>query len=441
MTDILTGDQQKAVDLFTNFMLDPNQKEMIISGGGGVGKTFLIKHLGELANTKIKELSSVLGLKSKYYGVIYTATTNKAVTVLQESLGVVADTVHSFLGLKVNNDFRTGQTYLKRTGNWSTHSHLLVFIDECSMVDQELYNYIHESCDGTCKIVYVGDKNQLVPVKSGLSPIFRSNIPIAEINQVVRFSGSKELLSLSEQLRETVETGKFYPIQLHPGVIDLLNADEMENTINSVFNNPDNKSRIIAYTNDRVITYNNYIRHDIRHYKLPYEKDEKVIVNSPYIPQGGKTTLFHTEDELTITKLNPVETNCVVFSGKNDVLSVKSYVAQVVPTSKPSEKITVFLPSDITDIRNKIKFYGKCKAWNHYFTLKDSVLDVRPRDACTIHKIQGTTLDSVFIDLTDISTCRNPDTVARLLYVACTRPKTRIYFYGKLAPKYGGVVK
>lgn len=34
MTEILTKDQQKAADLFVNFILDPNQKEMILSGGG-----------------------------------------------------------------------------------------------------------------------------------------------------------------------------------------------------------------------------------------------------------------------------------------------------------------------------------------------------------------------------------------------------------------------
>lgn len=440
MTETLTRDQQKAADLFVNFILDPNQKEMILTGGGGTGKTFLIKYLADLLNTKVKDTCTLLGLERKYYLVMFTATTNKAATVLREKLGR-GDTIHSVLGLKVQNDFRTGTTYLARTGAWSTHSYCLVFIDECSMIDQELYNYIHEALDNTCKIVYVGDKNQLVPVKSGLSPVFKNNLPMAELNEVVRFSGSKELLTLAEQLKDTVETGKFYPIQLKPGVIDLLNADDMENTISTIFSNPNNNSRIIAYTNDRVITYNQFIRHDIRHYKLPYEQNEKVIVNSPYIPEGKKLALYHTEDELTITKINPVETNFVVRAQIDNVISIKGYLATVYCSDQINGQKSLFLPSDIVDVRNKIKFYGKCKAWNHYFTLKDRVIDVRPRDACTIHKIQGTTLDSVFIDLNDLSTCRNPDTVARLLYVACTRPKTRIYFYGNLSKKYGGIVK
>ena len=440
MTVTLTRDQQKAADLFVDFILDPNQKEMILTGSGGCGKTFLIKYLAGLVDTKIKDTCAVLGLPRKYYYIEYTATTNKAATVLREKLGK-GDTIHSVLGLKVQNDFRTGTTYLARTAAWDTHKYCLVFIDECSMIDQELYSYINEAYDNTCKIVYVGDKNQLVPVKSGLSPVFKNNLPIAELNEVVRFSGSKELLTLAEQLKDTVETGKFYPIQLKPGVIDLLNADEMENTISTIFSNPNNNSRIVAYTNDRVITYNQFIRHDIRHYKLPYEQNEKVIVNSPYIPEGKKLALYHTEDELTITKLNPVETNFVVKAQIDNIISIKGYLATVYCSDQINGQKSLFLPSDIVDVRNKIKFYGKCKAWNHYFTLKDRVIDVRPRDACTIHKIQGTTLDSVFIDLSDLSTCRNPDTVARLLYVACTRPKTRIYFYGNLSKKYGGIVK
>ena len=159
MIETLTKDQQKAADLFVNFILDPNQKEMILTGGGGTGKTFLIKYLADLLNTKVKDTCTLLGLERKYYHVMFTATTNKAATILREKLSR-GDTIHSILGLKVQNDFRTGTTYLARTGAWSIHSYCLVFIDECSMIDQELYNYIHEALDNTCKIVYVGDKSE-----------------------------------------------------------------------------------------------------------------------------------------------------------------------------------------------------------------------------------------------------------------------------------------
>ena len=50
-------------------------------------------------------------------------------------------------------------------------------------------------------------------------------------------------------------------------------------------------------------------------------------------------------------------------------------------------------------------------------------------------------LSDVFIDLGDISTCHNPNQAARMLYVAVSRARHGIYFYGELASKYGGLVK
>lgn len=75
-----------------------------------------------------------------------------------------------------------------------------------------------------------------------------------------------------------------------------------------------------------------------------------------------------------------------------------------------------------------------------YYSLKEQFPDLRPRDAATIHKAQGSTYNQVFIDLSDLSTCRNPDMAARLLYVAFSRAKERVVLYGKLAPKYGGLI-
>ena len=66
-------------------------------------------------------------------------------------------------------------------------------------------------------------------------------------------------------------------------------------------------------------------------------------------------------------------------------------------------------------------------------------MDLRPEDASTVHKSQGSTFDTVFIDLSDLSTCRQPDMAARLLYVAFTRARNRVVLYGKLKDKFGGV--
>jgi ATP-dependent exoDNAse (exonuclease V) alpha subunit len=86
-----------------------------------------------------------------------------------------------------------------------------------------------------------------------------------------------------------------------------------------------------------------------------------------------------------------------------------------------------------------LKYYRRKKEWHKYFSLKNTIPDLRQRDAATVHKSQGSTYDTVFVDLTNISTCHNPIAAARMLYVAFTRARSRICLYGNLASKYGGL--
>ena len=76
--------------------------------------------------------------------------------------------------------------------------------------------------------------------------------------------------------------------------------------------------------------------------------------------------------------------------------------------------------------------------WSTYFSLKNKYPDLRDRDASTIHKAQGSTHDTVYVDLDDLCTCTNPLTAARLFYVAVSRARKRVVFYGNLSKKYGG---
>jgi hypothetical protein len=87
------------------------------------------------------------------------------------------------------------------------------------------------------------------------------------------------------------------------------------------------------------------------------------------------------------------------------------------------------------------KVAKKGGGWGRFFDLKNKYPDLRQRDAATVHKSQGSTYDSVYIDLGNISTCNIANQVARMLYVAFSRPRTRVYLYGDLAEKYGGLTR
>lgn len=52
--------------------------------------------------------------------------------------------------------------------------------------------------------------------------------------------------------------------------------------------------------------------------------------------------------------------------------------------------------------------------------------------ASTVNKSQGSTYDTVYIDLNDIGKCRDKDQVRRMLYVAVSRARHKVVFTGDI---------
>lgn len=414
----LTLDQENARAAFAGFMLS-DDKEMVISGPAGVGKSTLLKHL--VLDRPQDELAAVMnrGIPMQW---AFTATTNKAAEVLQGSMGLESSTVHSKLGIRVFNDMATGKTKLQR-GRDATmlYDHVLV-VDECSMVDTPLRKMINESTYN-CKILYVGDHCQMAPVMEPISPVFADNEPV-ELKQIVRSQHTPEITHLSNQLRQIVETGEFTKIEEVPGIIDFLSPEQAEIEVTNAFvnNNPD--ARILAYTNQKVIRLNDYIR---GLNKLPdyFIEGEKVVSCSAARVIGTKTML-RIEQELTIMEVGGIEEFRI---DRHNALAVRRMVTNVG---------VVMVPVDPFQHAHLIKHYGKLKDWPAYFALKEEIADLRPRSACTVYKAQGSTYETVFVDLTDIGDCRNPSQAARMLYVACTRPTHQIKFIGNLPARFRG---
>jgi hypothetical protein len=425
---VLNQGQEAAADGFFQFLFS-EQKEMIISGPGGVGKTFLMGYLIDHIMPRYFQMCKLMGIKPEYDSIVMTATTNKAANVLSHSTGRPTDTIHSFLGIKPKEDYTTGRTRLVQTKNWKVHERLIIFVDECSMVDSLLYKLIHEGTQD-CKIVFVGDHCQLAPVTETLSPIYRENLPFFELTEPMRNAGQPALIHACDQLRETVKTGIFHPIQVVPGVIDWVNDDEMASLIKQSFHTQTLDARILAYTNSRVVDYNEYIR-GIRNLPPEYGAGE-FLVNNHAIPLGRN--MLAVEEEIEILAAVPGTRKITL--PDNGELEVRDYQIR----TRLGRYETVSLPVDRNHHSALLKYYQKQKNWPIYYQLKEQYPDLRPRDAATVHKAQGSTYDTVFIDLSNISTCNLSDVVARLLYVGFTRAKSRVVLYGDLAEKYGGVV-
>lgn len=73
--------------------------------------------------------------------------------------------------------------------------------------------------------------------------------------------------------------------------------------------------------------------------------------------------------------------------------------------------------------RKEKDYKKRKKMWENFFALKEFFADVKYTFASTIHKLQGSTYDTVYIDLFSLSanTYIDRDQLYRLVYVAMTR--------------------
>lgn len=426
-TSSLNQGQRAATDAFFEFLFSED-KEFIISGAAGVGKTHTMTYIIDQTMPRYLETCKLMGLEPEYDSVVMTATTNKAAEVLAASTKRPTSTIHSFLALRIVEDFSNGTTKLIPTSNWKIHERKIIFIDECSMIDTELWKAI-QAGTMNCKVVYVGDHSQLAPVQETLSPIYRHNLPFYELTQPMRNKNQPELVQLCQQMRKTVQTGVFKPIFLAPGVIDHLDDDQMQSVMDQVFHEQTQDARILAYTNKRVMAYNDHIR-GIRSLGEHFQQGELLINASPL--KLIKKSLS-VEAGLTVLQNRGASTAVI----DQDVSLEIDSLDLISDSGETFYKVPV--PTDYVHFEALVKYYKQRKNWDRYFHLKNQYADLRPRDAATVHKSQGSTYEAVFIDLTNISTCNIADQVARMLYVAISRARSRIFFYGNLAQKYGGL--
>lgn len=427
-TKPLNADQQAAADGFFEFLFKPDQPELNISGPGGVGKTFLMSHMIDEIMPRYHASCKLLDMPAVYTDVSMTATTNKASEVLAIATQRPTSTIHSLMGLKVQDDYRTGKSKLTPTGAVGIHQNRIIFIDECSMIDRQLLKFIDEGTFNS-KIVYVGDHCQLNPVMESVSPVYNRNIPFYELKEQMR-TNNPDLMAANAQLRETVETGVFSPLKVVPGVIDHLTDEGMQDALEHYFKVQSTDYRVLAYTNNRVIEYNDHIR-TIRNLPDEWQIGERLINNSAIRLSGQQVSV---EQELEVirqdlhTYKDYIEDDVFLEVRRTDLKMMSGGVLLDVP-----------VPVDRGHFLALTKHYAKAKNWNRMYHLKNNYPDLRQFDAATFHKSQGSTYDTVFIDLGNLSTCHQPDVVARMLYVAMSRARNRVFLYGQLAKKYGGL--
>lgn len=408
----LTADQENALAAFTQFLCDPADPVFVLKGYSGTGKTTFVRELLDRLPDLVKTLK-LLNPKMKEYEVELTATTNKAAETFGFVTGHECKTIHSFLGLRVQTDYRTNETKLIPKPQDPIEGKLL-FIDEASYIDRQLLEWVFRLTKN-CKIVFMGDPAQLTPVKSTGTPVFDAKFPGAMLSQVVRQAEGNPIVELSTKFRETVTTGEFFSFTPDGSHIQYLDREAFNQALVREFTRPDWRyldSKILGWTNKCVIGYNHAIRDHLTG-DPQFQVGDYAICNK-YV-SSGKVSI-KTDQLVQITSVSE-DTQEHGVDGNYFTVDYR---------------VTMFGPKRLADknafikqMRAEERFELVEQAENHW-------IDLRAAYACTINKAQGSTYDRVFIDLDDVRRCNSGDQIARMLYVGVSRARHQVFFTGDL---------
>lgn len=411
----LNHDQEAAKSRLLTYLEDPVATRIILTGSAGTGKTSTIiqvmKDIKQLE--KLSDLVDTKAVNTKWF---ITATTNKAKQALQVGLrDIEVTTIHSFLGLGMYKG-----NLVKRGKAKSEGRKAIVVIDECSYVDNKLLGYINELPDNV-KVIYLGDRNQLTPVRYTHCPVFEQGYELLELTTPVRQSGAPEIAKLCELFKQYIQTdgGVPFPRITLSSEIQHLSSEDFRAKLEDVFitnNESTLNNRVLSYANSVVIG------HNTRLFGLANGRTQLLagdtVINNHYVKA------IKTDEEVIILDKAVYNTQIPDCDGYIYTIQGFSKAVEVLVPEHPKKALKT-----LEGILELDKHPYKGEAGKLY----DTVADLRPMYASTVHKSQGSTFENVYIDLNSFAGVRGDVALARLLYVAISRASKQVILTGDIS--------
>ena len=465
-----TADQRKAyfeLIEFINGDYNENDYKRALSGPAGSGKTYLVKAL-------------IKNCKYSYSMIKLSAPTHKACRVLKESIniaGVKAYTMASCLGFRPNYDsknFDIKNPPFDSKGRVKIidEKPALLIIDESSMIGRGELFYIEKFCKQVkSKILFIGDSYQLPPINEIYSPTFRGT-KTCQLNTIVRQGEDNPISEILPILRQDIDFKTYnflnYIIRNRSKFNDVntkgycvCDSERFTELVQINFNDAEfakniEFTKLIAYTNPCVSNWNKFIRNYIIKDadKSVLTKNDLILSGITIVDKFNETVIINSEEYVINDIVNYTHPNYNIrgFLVKFQAIyggAISSPLFVVDHSDNYSIQMYYKLSNELINAAKNAKATLRAQRWRDYFEFKESCLilveiqnslgetlinrNIDYGFSITAHKAQGSTYDTVFVDVDDIVFDKNGsiradcDTINRLLYVACSRAKNKLY--------------
>lgn len=471
----LNPEQQAAYDTLLAYITgkDKTYPMWLLSGYAGTGKTFTLSQI-------VRSLDDInnINLFGNHLNVAMSAPTHKAVRVMKKFAkampGVTFATIHSLLGLKeqIQNDGKIkfvqstdpDQIRIERFG--------VLFIDESSMLADELFYLLLPYVRRGLKLVFVGDAKQIPPVNHIDSKPFlpkareEYHIGLVELDKIMRQALDNPILAYATRIRKAEGGTADFSVTGHivEGVGGIMPIDsEAEEQINNLiekyfcceeFKQDADYMKIVAWRNVTVDAYNKIVRRCI--YKdhvgaLPFlMHGEKLIVDKPVV-LGNEKILLTTNEEIEVAdfeiKQMDVKYRTAEMKDKEWVMIEKTMQTQYYNTfvnyfdeegTESRCNIRILHESSQAEVTSASKSIAnvakqvyngplRTNLWKSFYGLERLFAAVKYNYAITGHKSQGSTYENCMLIDWDINYNRNIVERNRIRYVAATRARKMLY--------------
>ncbi|MBU1658900.1 AAA family ATPase [bacterium] len=422
--------------LESKILMSYNVSDYMLSlmGAAGTGKTYLTTEI-------------VKFLKNSKIDFTITAPTHKAVNVLARSLEknnveAPCKTIHSFLGIKPFKDYDTGiEKFVIDKATKQDQRTTVLIVDESSMIGDELYGYIAEKIKEnkiSC-VLFVGDPYQLLPISGDNHQIYRLKYQY-ELQEIVRQAKDSSIIKMSTQIRDMIARKTF---------IDLKKFIELNQYADITYFHNDKDFLEDFYKNERwfeedkiIATYKNKDVDALNKIVRNKYWEQKNVSFSDTLRAGDKLRFVDAYSAREITIYHNGQIVELEYAQKeyHEALNIQYWDCKAV-NAMQQQVFRVVDPASMSKFNDKLKALSeiakrapqaeKSKLWYTFFTTRDMFANVQYIHASTIHKLQGSTYESCYVDIFQL--IDNPymsiEEKYRLFYVAITRASKNLKLF------------